>query len=86
MRVSKNILILLIKSLNASDEKQTLQSFEMFFLKIILFSVIENMEKHCPKSLEEITLNCKILIYTKCPLPFIRQVTVVQSVGPAVQR
>lgn len=31
-----------------------------FFLKIILFSFLENVEKHCPKSLEEITLICKV--------------------------
>lgn len=60
MCASKNILIPLIKSLDVSDEKQTLRSFETFFLKIILFSFIENVEKHCPKSLAEITLICKI--------------------------
>lgn len=49
--------MLLIKSLDVSDEKQTLQSFETF-LKIILSSFLEIVEKHCPKSLAEVTLIC----------------------------
>lgn len=37
-----------------------------FFLKIILFSFLKNVEKHCPKSLAEITLICIIFEANVC--------------------